>query len=117
MSKSLYREYENLTLSEVAGQLHVNYYSILRELVRNADEMLRAIEKIDIDQITRGYTGVCEQLLRNISSFLKERSESLTPYLADLQHKNAEGHDCGSCSGLCEMGHTSHVAMLKTSHD
>lgn len=116
MDVSAIKQYDHLTLKDLSDKLNINYYEIIRGLVRKAEEKLAALKNMDLTQITASYTEACEKLLHKISEYLNERRDILKPYLEELQKKQATGHDCSFCSGSCDIGHKSHILMLKESH-
>lgn len=110
------RKYELLSLSDLANELHVDYYQVLRGLVQVARQKLTQLTHLDIHHTTRAYTNVCARALNKVELYISIYEQELLPYAVELHGKDVDGHDCGVCSGKCSIGHQTHLAHLREIH-
>ncbi len=114
--KQLRVEYKTYSLIDIAESLHVNYYDILIAMILRASEMLENLKRLDIHGTAHQYTKTCTDVLKKIQVCMNDRKQALLPYISDLYNKDAAGHNCGICSGACDIGHQFHLMQLHESH-
>ena len=109
-------EYNHLTLIELSEKLHMDYYDLIVSMVSAAEKKLAELKMLDINGVTAAYTDACNILLIKVRSYLQYQKQALHPYINELFHKETTGHNCGNCSGGCEMGHAAHIITLRDMH-
>lgn len=116
MSQTHGREYSHLSLKELASRLSDDYYQMLSILLPKASEKLNEIKSTEIDGSIINYTDACETLISAVGHHVAHFTNSLLPYLDELHEKNTTGHNCSTCSGQCDMGHSSQLMILTEAH-
>ncbi|RYD58308.1 MAG: hypothetical protein EOP56_05130 [Sphingobacteriales bacterium] len=99
-----------IDLQQVTEKIDLEYYVVIDQLNRNFKALLGGAPATGI------YLDLCRQLCALVSSIMEERRAILVPYLMELQHKEADGHNCSTCSGGCKVQHGIYVASLSGSH-
>jgi hypothetical protein len=98
----LFTIYENLSLDQLAGKLDNDFYQPVREKCE------QVAAELVIDE--------SKEAMSRIVILIEAKQESLLSYLRTLASKSSTGHNCGNCSGQCDMGHAEHLMGIKESH-
>ncbi len=103
-------------LADLTEDLHSQYYTQLERMMLKAEEYAQQLKETDIHNTLHQYIDACRRLLYELNVFLQHRRCVLTPYIKELVVKHAEGHDCSTCAGACNVGHNAHVSEIQLSH-
>jgi len=90
------------------------YNPLLQEIEENRQELLAIFNKKTIRATADNnlYLSLASKLIEELNTMLSYRKETVIPYLHTLAKKVAEGHNCSSCSGKCNLPHQTIVQML-----
>jgi len=114
--RTAYLRYDTISLEELAEHLNLNYYEPLGAMTAQASVRLMHLQQADLHENTRKYTEVCSQVLECAMSYLNEYKQSLLPYVKELYLKERNGHNCGTCSGGCDIRHKAYLFRLHDLH-
>lgn len=94
--------------------INTSYQPLLQEIEENRQGLLAIFNKNTILATADNnlYLSLASKLIEELNSMLSYRKETVIPYLHMLAKKVAEGHNCSSCSGKCNLPHQTIVQML-----
>ena len=98
--------YDNTPLEELAEKLHTDYYKLIRILSTQIKERCEYLRAREMPQSSYTYLSHCDDLTNEVKKYLDYRFDVLTDYVKELANKSATGHDCGNCSGKCDVHHS-----------
>jgi len=117
MILGLFAKYKNNTIHELVDLFYKDYYTIMEERRKNISDSIDSLaDSAPRDEVFL-YLERCGALAMEIKNHLGYRIDTLLPYMRDLGRKNAEGHNCATCSGGCHVGHSAKIAELSISHE
>ena len=109
MALSIFLQYQNKTLAELAGKLRTDYYDLVGILVGHVDDHCNYLASKQISKDSAVYRALCGELITDIKKCLAYRVDELIPYLNELAKKEETGHNCSSCTGRCDMQHSARL--------
>lgn len=98
-------------LQNMAARIDSEYYELIEQINSRIANALS-----DAENLTGVYFDLCRDLSAAVKSSMEDRRLVLVPYLAQLQEKEAGGHNCSTCSGVCKVQHSVHIANVTGSH-
>jgi hypothetical protein len=117
MILGLFTKYKSNTIHELVDLFYKDYYTIMEERSKNLSDNIDSLANSGLGDEVLRYLGRCGILAGEIKNHLEYRMDTLLPYMRDLGRKNAEGHNCATCSGGCHVGHSAKIAELSLSHE
>lgn len=114
MIHTLFAQYRNYKLQELADHFYKEYYTTMEGLCKSAGVAANKLrgKGAAIMEHLLPYTKVVAE----IKEYLLYRKDILFPYLGELSRKNKEGHDCSACKGGCKTAHMGIVMDVAVSH-
>jgi iron-sulfur cluster repair protein YtfE (RIC family) len=114
MIHSLFAQYRNYNLKELAARFYKEYYTTMEELCNNAGREADKLHAKGKDATE--YLLQYHKLAAEVREYILYRKDILFPYLEELSDKTREGHDCTNCKGGCKAAHMAKVMDLNISH-
>lgn len=116
MILGLFTKYKGNTIHELVDLFYKDYYTIMEERRKGISDNIESLANSGPGDEVLRYLERCGILAGEIKNHLEYRMDTLLPYMRDLGRKNAEGHNCATCSGGCHVGHSAKIAELSLSH-
>jgi hypothetical protein len=109
---------DNNTLQSFVAQLNKSHYDMIFTLCGTAREQAQRIQQEEALQTASQYVALCNKLIAEVQHYIGIKKTHLVPYINSLFEKEADGHDCKSCTGTgsCSMEHDIQLAELTQSH-
>ena len=60
--------------------------------------------------------ALIQKIIKTAAAYRRMQNLILIPYMADLLHKEEDGHDCVSCGGGCRVNHAVHLTNIRHAH-
>lgn len=115
MASILFSKYRNCDLDSLIKCLDKDYYDIIEIMCYSTTGLADKLNEEGIHPSTSLYTSMAIKLIEQVRHFVISRKQVFLPYLAELDMKQKEKHNCSNCSGKCNVGHNMHLADLKES--
>ncbi len=115
MNESLFLQYENISLVEVTTLLQQNYYKMLDVFCDHITTYCNQLKTKRLTDSCYSYITLCNKLVADVRKYIEDRNKIYVPYLRELAEKDTTGHNCGNCSGRCELSHNIRLVDLKVS--
>jgi hypothetical protein len=104
-------------LQSLLNRLQDEEYQYIVSLCDRARADILKLKDTDLPDTILTYTDRCENLIGQVSEYMRVRRLVLLPYMLELAEKEEDGHDCRNCSGTCKVGHADHVQRIRNAHD
>ncbi len=108
-------KYAIVDLLSLADMLDKDYYDVIISLCQGAINSANKLRDLEDRHPTSQYIILCNNLISEILTCIEKRKEYFIPYIHELHEKNKTSHDCGNCSGKCNMLHELKLVELKES--
>ena len=102
-------------LSELANELHGNYYEALSAINNNIYERCESLKIKRLSQDSMLFVSLCYHLADDVQDYLTYRQNTLYSYLLELANKERTEHNCHNCSGRCDIEHTAQLLHFTAS--
>jgi hypothetical protein len=108
----------NDSLQSFVARLNKSHYDMIFTLCGTASEQAQRIQQEEALQTASQYVALCNKLIAEVQHYINIKKTHLVPYINSLFEKEADGHDCRSCTGTssCSMQHDLQLAELTQSH-
>src|SRR6185437_718239 len=115
MNTNNFAHFSEEMLVSLTEKLDSQYYRQLEQMLLKAEGYCRHLKEIDVHNTFSQYIDACRKLLYELNTFLQHRRCVMMPYIRELVLKSADGHDCSTCAGACDVGHAAHVSEMQAS--
>jgi hypothetical protein len=109
-------QYNNIALQIFVDKISKDFYNSMESLCNNARQQIYKLGNLEIQRTTSQYTAICDKIITDVMTCIKDWRENYTPYLQSLSEKSESNHDCSACSGNCKLNHDLKLLELRTAH-
>lgn len=117
MTISTHEYFRETGLVPFADQLKSKYYAAAEEINNKARRQTEKIKRLEMAEAPLQYVSLCERVLTETDSYIRNRQSVYLPYVLKLSDKVADDHNCANCTGNCKLEHDSHVMELNATND
>ncbi len=101
--------YVQYSLQDLIQRVKDDYYIILTLLSGQAKEYSTMMENTQLGNKEKLFFQINREWATELNAYIEYRNETILPYLQQLAEKEYTGHNCGQCSGKCDMQHTARI--------
>jgi hypothetical protein len=117
MSIGKYAGFANEALKPFTEKLYDDYYSSIETLSDSARKQAEKVTSLETETTASEYALLCCTIIDEIKQHIRNRKETLIPYVHQLIEKSAANHDCKGCTGSCKLNHDLQVIDLTVSNE
>ncbi len=110
-----FNDFQNISLGDMAAQLHREYYAPLTLFCQHTADHISGIAIYGLPAATVNFLQLSADWILDVNELLTHRREVIIPYIQELTEKEANGHNCVHCSGRCEIQHKTKIIELNLS--
>ena len=102
-----------VSLKDLVEKIRIDYYNPISVLCKDSGRLITEIRSSEISYDSR-YMAISEMIIKETINYIDLRTTVFIPYINALAQKDVEGHNCSSCSGTCELQHSTKLIDFST---
>lgn len=92
-------------LRDLIEEIHTGYYETINLLCNNISRLIKDINAGGIRPENTAYISAAKTIVAEAEKYIAQRMLIFIPYINALVQKDMDGHNCSTCSGICELQH------------